>query len=325
MRGLMAERQLLISTLIRHAARYHGDVEIVSRLVDRSIHRYTYAEAERRSRRLAQGAAAARDRAGRPGRHAGLEQFPPFRAVLRRLRHRRGVPHDQPAPVRRADRLHRQPRAGPAAVRRNQLHPARRAAAPATSPPISASCCSNRPRRACRCSRPTTNWSLPRARTGSTGPSSTNGRASALCYTSGTTGRPKGVLYTHRSTLLHAYGVSLPDAHPGVEPRRDLPGRADVPRLRLERAVFRADERRQAGAARPPSRRRQPLRAVRGGGRHAEPRRADRLARLRGASGGDRRALFDLPPHPVGRRGGAAVDDHRVRAARHRGHARAGA
>ena len=53
MRGLMAERQLLISALIRHAARYHGDVEVVSRLVDRSIHRYTYGEAERRSRRLA--------------------------------------------------------------------------------------------------------------------------------------------------------------------------------------------------------------------------------------------------------------------------------
>src|SRR6476661_6544129 len=53
MRGLMSERPLLISALIEHAARYHGDVEIVSHLVDRSIHRYTYAEAERRSRRLA--------------------------------------------------------------------------------------------------------------------------------------------------------------------------------------------------------------------------------------------------------------------------------
>jgi 3-(methylthio)propionyl---CoA ligase len=36
--------------------------------------------------------------------------------------------------------------------------------------------------------------------------------ASALCYTSGTTGNPKGVLYSHRSTLLHAYGGALPDA-----------------------------------------------------------------------------------------------------------------
>ena len=52
MRGLMAEQKLLISMLIRHAARFHGDVEIVSRLVDGSIHRYTYAAAERRSRRL---------------------------------------------------------------------------------------------------------------------------------------------------------------------------------------------------------------------------------------------------------------------------------
>ena len=35
--------------------------------------------------------------------------------------------------------------------------------------------------------------------------------ASSLCYTSGTTGNPKGVLYSHRSTLLHAYAGCLPD------------------------------------------------------------------------------------------------------------------
>jgi fatty-acyl-CoA synthase len=35
--------------------------------------------------------------------------------------------------------------------------------------------------------------------------------ASALCYTSGTTGNPKGVLYSHRSTVLHSYGAALPD------------------------------------------------------------------------------------------------------------------
>ncbi|GAB3637000.1 3-(methylthio)propionyl-CoA ligase [Hymenobacter arcticus] len=35
--------------------------------------------------------------------------------------------------------------------------------------------------------------------------------ASSLCYTSGTTDEPKGVLYSHRSTLLHAYAASLPD------------------------------------------------------------------------------------------------------------------
>ncbi len=35
--------------------------------------------------------------------------------------------------------------------------------------------------------------------------------ASSLCYTSGTTGNPKGVLYSHRSTVLHAWSLSLPD------------------------------------------------------------------------------------------------------------------
>jgi fatty-acyl-CoA synthase len=36
--------------------------------------------------------------------------------------------------------------------------------------------------------------------------------ASSLCYTSGTTGNPKGVLYSHRSTLLHSFAVCAPDA-----------------------------------------------------------------------------------------------------------------
>ncbi len=40
---------------------------------------------------------------------------------------------------------------------------------------------------------------------------------SSLCYTSGTTGRPKGALYTHRSTYLHALGVALPSGM-GISP-----------------------------------------------------------------------------------------------------------
>ncbi len=36
--------------------------------------------------------------------------------------------------------------------------------------------------------------------------------ASALCYTSGTTGNPKGVVYNHRATLLHSYALVMPNA-----------------------------------------------------------------------------------------------------------------
>src|SRR2546429_7239679 len=53
MHGLMMNMPLMISSLIRHADRYHGDTEIVSRTIEGPIHRYTYADAHARSRRLA--------------------------------------------------------------------------------------------------------------------------------------------------------------------------------------------------------------------------------------------------------------------------------
>jgi acyl-CoA synthetase (AMP-forming)/AMP-acid ligase II len=36
-------------------------------------------------------------------------------------------------------------------------------------------------------------------------------QAASLCYTSGTTGNPKGALYSHRSIVLHSYAAALPD------------------------------------------------------------------------------------------------------------------
>ncbi len=53
MRGLMMDDPLLISSLLTYAERYHGEQEIVSRTVEGGIHRYTYAEAAQRARQLA--------------------------------------------------------------------------------------------------------------------------------------------------------------------------------------------------------------------------------------------------------------------------------
>jgi len=53
MRGLMMDRPLLIQSLIRHAARYRADAEIVSRMTEGPLHRYTYADAEPRAKQLA--------------------------------------------------------------------------------------------------------------------------------------------------------------------------------------------------------------------------------------------------------------------------------
>jgi fatty-acyl-CoA synthase len=53
MLSLMMNQPLMISSLIRHADKNHGDTEIVSRTVEGATHRYSYAEAERRSRQLA--------------------------------------------------------------------------------------------------------------------------------------------------------------------------------------------------------------------------------------------------------------------------------
>ncbi len=64
LRGLIMDMPLLVSSLIEHADRSHGDTEIVSRAVEGpgkdgagAVHRYTYSQAHGRSKRLAQALA----------------------------------------------------------------------------------------------------------------------------------------------------------------------------------------------------------------------------------------------------------------------------
>jgi len=53
MQGLMMDMPLLISGLIEYAADYHGEAEIVAREIEGDIHRYTYAQAHPRIKRMA--------------------------------------------------------------------------------------------------------------------------------------------------------------------------------------------------------------------------------------------------------------------------------
>ena len=58
MNGLMMHQPLLISNLLTHAERHHGEQEIVSRRVEGDMHRYTYRDLAQRSRRMANALAA---------------------------------------------------------------------------------------------------------------------------------------------------------------------------------------------------------------------------------------------------------------------------
>ena len=64
MRGLMMDRPLSISSVMAYAARYHGSVEIVSRSVEGPIHRYTYRDSYARMQKLAHALAALGARPG---------------------------------------------------------------------------------------------------------------------------------------------------------------------------------------------------------------------------------------------------------------------
>ena len=214
MLGLMSERPLLISAIIAHAAAFHGDAEIVSRSVEGPIHRYTYRAAERRSKQLARALL----RLGiEPGDRVGTLAWNTYRhvelyyaisgigAVCHTINPR--LFDDQIVFIvnHAADRLlFVDATFLPLVERLAPQLPANCRIVPMTE--IDASLATRLPLRAGYEELVTAedaefDWPEFDERT-----------AAALCYTSGTTGHPKGVLYSHRSTVLHAFGISLPDA-----------------------------------------------------------------------------------------------------------------
>ena len=98
-----------------------------------------------------------------------------------------------------------------------------------------------------------------------------------MCYTSGTTGNPKGVVYTHRSTFLHTMGAMTADSARRPRVRPHPAGRADVPRQRLGPRPRRRRRRRRPRHARPDLSGQGDRRPRRRGAGHGRGRRADDL------------------------------------------------
>ncbi|MEY3468870.1 MAG: hypothetical protein RL203_964, partial [Pseudomonadota bacterium] len=212
--GLMQKQSLLISHLIEFAERHHGDGEVVSRRVEGDIHRYTWSEVAGRSRQVANTLDAAK------------LAFSDRVATLawngyRHLELYFGVSGSGRVLHTINPRLHPDQIAWIANHAEDQVLCFDMTFLPIIQA-IHSKCNSIR------------HWvamcdvdKLP-ADTGISNlvsyeawigkqssnyqwPSFDENSASSMCYTSGTTGNPKAALYSHRSTILHAYAAALPD------------------------------------------------------------------------------------------------------------------
>ncbi len=214
MLGLMQSQPLLISGLIEFAERHNGDAEIVSRRVEGDVHRYTYRDAAKRSRKVANALdglkLAFSDRVATLAWN-GYRHFELYYGVSGSGR----VLHTI------NPRLHPDQIAWIANHAEDQVLFFDLSFLPLVQA-VHARCTSIKHYIAmCDEDRLPKDSGVPNLisyekliaaqSSDYSWPSFDENTASSMCYTSGTTGNPKAALYSHRSSTLHAYAAALPD------------------------------------------------------------------------------------------------------------------
>ncbi len=214
MLGLMQSQPLLISGLIEFAERHNGDAEIVSRRVEGDVHRYTYRDAAKRSRQVANALDSLKlafsDRVATLAWN-GYRHFELYYGVSGSGR----VLHTI------NPRLHPDQIAWIANHAEDQVLffdlsflPLVQAvhAKCTTIKHFIALCDEDKLPKDSGVPNLSSYEKLIAAHSSDYAwPSFDENTASSMCYTSGTTGNPKAALYSHRSSTLHAYAAALPD------------------------------------------------------------------------------------------------------------------
>ncbi len=214
MLGLMQDQPLLISRLIDFAERHHSDAEIVSRRVEGDIHRYTYADAAKRARRVANVLQALGLKHGERVGTLAWNGYRHFELYF-------GVSGSGLVLHTLNPRLHSDQVAWIANHAEDQvlffdltfLPIVKAIQGKATTIKHYVALCDagKLPADSGIANLHSYEALLAGASEQFTWPEFDENTASSLCYTSGTTGNPKGVLFSHRSTTLHAYAAALPD------------------------------------------------------------------------------------------------------------------